>query len=1249
MKWVSATDLNQWADRLDSRALLPELIRRLIRATAEVEHLDFPGGESIQNPGWDGLVKTKGASQFVPLGASGWECGCNARVKEKADDDFEKRILAPAPLLAASAFIFVTPRRWAGKREWIAQKTGLGPWTEVRAYDADDLEQWLELAPSVGVWLVCMIGHAPAGAVALDDWWGDWANSTHPPLSPGLLTIGRTAPAKAIHEWLDGPPRVLSVEADTWQEAAAFLAAVVTELPPERADKAFSRALILLEIATARELPLDAGPLLVVMAEIPDPMPQALARHHVYLCHSRGASGRPEVRLGFQRRREFEAALHGMGLKDDRAARLAHEVGCSVSVLRRRIAQRPLPPPAWARPEMARQIIPGLLAVSWDEAREGDQRVLASLAGEPYDTLAAKLQVLAMSADAPVRRSGSAWHLTSERDCFFLVARLLTRQDLDRFQNLASTVLAMPDPKRELEPQKRWMASVYGKEREHSENLRQGLVSSLAMVAVFGEAAGLPDLPRAADRAEMVIRNLMANADAERWASIADVLPVLAEAAPDAFLSAVEASLEREDRPVMVLFEETPSPLSASAGHTHLLWALEASAWEPRFVGRVALILAQLDGLDPGGKLANRPAASLRNLFLPWHPQCGASLAQRHAAVEMLLREEPEAAWKLLLAMTPQQYDFCSPTYRPRWRESPAQEVVAVIAWAADIEWLTDRLVSAAGADGARWAAIAEIGSGFPPQQRERVWRGMAEATQKMDSGALDLWAALRGLIGNHRRFHDANWAMPVDEVNALEVVYDTLTPPDQITRSSWLFDHNPPILNPPADWQDHGAFDAAADQQRQAAIQSVMAAHGIEGMFALARAARQPWMVGDACAKAFGDSAQFDNILDALLASPDQPLRAVGRALVSAAFCERGWVWVDAAIADAPNRRWGEDKLAEFLHGLPFGVGAWQRAARLGPPMEARFWAETGLWGNLNAAERAFAIGKLVEARRPVEAMEMASMAGEPVAAELVLRILKDVPTALKAGRRTTGGVDSFHIERLFIQLDKAGADRNEVARLEVPYLECLRDWKRPSALHSALCEDPSLFAELIAFQFKPASAGADVTKEPDPTPEMIARAQAAHTLLNSWRGLPGCTAGTSVNTAHLKDWVRRARAMCADSGRAQIGDQQIGAVLARAPADEDGIWPTVPIREIIEAARSQELETGIEVGVANLRGVHVRSLGDGGEHERILAARYRGWAEAIPHVWPRTSAVLARIAEHYEQLGVFQDRRSDRIEREL
>ena len=66
-----------------------------------------------------------------------------------------------------------------------------------------------------------------------------------------------------------------------------------------------------------------------------------------------------------------------------------------------------------------------------------------------------------------------------------------------------------------------------------------------------------------------------------------------------------------------------------------------------------------------------------------------------------------------------------------------------------------------------------------------------------------------------------------------------------------------------------------------------------------------------------------------------------------------------------------------------------------------------------------------------------------------------------------------------------------------------------------------------------------------------------------------------------------------------------------------------------------------GFAVGIFNKRGAYLKSLTDGGQQERELAAKYDAWTQACQIEWPRTAKVLDRIARRYEE----QARREDEV----
>lgn len=157
---VRAGDLVHWADTLDARARLSVLLRRLVHSTGtSLRTVDFPGNDDSQRPGWDGWVETNVGTPWIPEGKSGWEFGTTEEIGQKANKDFQKRLKQHSESERQTiVFVFVTPRRWTGKSAWLKETKALNEWRDVRAYDAMDLEQWLEQSLPAQTWLMQELG-----------------------------------------------------------------------------------------------------------------------------------------------------------------------------------------------------------------------------------------------------------------------------------------------------------------------------------------------------------------------------------------------------------------------------------------------------------------------------------------------------------------------------------------------------------------------------------------------------------------------------------------------------------------------------------------------------------------------------------------------------------------------------------------------------------------------------------------------------------------------------------------------------------------------------------------------------------------------------------------------------------------------------------------------------------------------------------------------------------------------------------
>jgi hypothetical protein len=364
-------------------------------------------------------------------------------------------------------------------------------------------------------------------------------------------------------------------------------------------------------------------------------------------------------------------AIATMGFEDDKAYDLARKCGRSITVLRRRLAGSAAPKPEWMTD--GRMLIPALLAGGWDSQSDLDRDVISAFANKPYFEYEAEIRQFKRKQDSPLDQEQNIWKVRAPVDAFVYIGHLIGGDDLDRFRAAATSVFshieAMPDPNEPFRLKSR-------SPTKHSDWLRDGLATTLLLIAVLAEQADL-DIPGRPPQAfvDDIIRSLPGlSSDHRVLASLRQELPLLAEAAPGPLLSALERMLEGEGTAIRPIFAEATNILAPSSPHTGLLWALEILAWDPAHLRRVALILAKLASIDPGGRLGNRPINSLRAIFLSWTPCTNAPLRVRLAALDTIISREPCIGWDLIVKLLPKDHDTSGPTAKPRFREASASE-----------------------------------------------------------------------------------------------------------------------------------------------------------------------------------------------------------------------------------------------------------------------------------------------------------------------------------------------------------------------------------------------------------------------------------------------------------------------------------------------------------------------------------------------------------------------------------------------
>ncbi len=407
-------------------------------------------------------------------------------------------------------------------------------------------------------------------------------------------------------------------------------------------------------------------------------------------------------------------------------------------------------------------------------------------------------------------------------------------------------------------------------------------------------------------------------------------LQTLAEAAPEVFLDAVDAKSARGDRPVMALFIEDGGPFGA-ANHSNLLWALETLAWNPSYFARVVQLLAHLARSHPGGRYANRPKNTLRDLFLLWYPQTHATLEQRIHVLDRMRKSETAVAWGLMLSVIPSGHDSASPAAQPRWRDFSIEdsEVITNALIYRGAVAIAERLVEDVGSDPGRWTQLIEAYPNMAPESRVTVLATLSRMVAMLsdDEARERIWAALRKLLHHHRSFPDADWALPAAELDQIDALYTALNPVSIYHRLGWLFRVGG-IAELPR------PFGNALGRQRTSpGAVSTRRNRGVVclrrcclPLLEMARMLEMPHCLGFAAGKSLQDSDAIDAVLGQAFREAHASAAQFANGLIASAHARFGSTWSTALLERGRAAAWPSEHFAQVLLALPLDM------AHLGP-----------------------------------------------------------------------------------------------------------------------------------------------------------------------------------------------------------------------------------------------------------------------------------------------------------------------------
>lgn len=1257
---ITENQLDEWVrgNARDAQGLIVELVWRLVAASCpKPRERRFPLGDSIGQHGPDGILDvTLSFDPFVPEGRSYWEIGTGLNAEGKATSDYRGLTeTVPKNMRGETTFIFVTPL--SGRRDWEytwkedAQATWLerhrsrGEWKDVQIIDGTRLIDWIHQFPAVELWIVQKTSLLMAEHIETPEqhWSVIKSIGEPPPLVPDLFLQNRFDASEKLKNIFDGVSLQLKLSTHHPNQVVDYISAYFASLDNESRAEVAGKCLIVSTVdawnrlcTQYRNLVLIADTALDLSGDVGTTLIQKARRNGHAIIFGGAHGGIPDpasVALTVPRIHQIQESLEKAGYNEERARTLAQKSGGNLGSLLRCIQNLSLMP-EWAERTEAAELALVMVLGSWNEKLQADLSIVEEFVGKEYGEWINMIREIALHPATPLNQRDGNWKFVPRYEGWYALGFRLFDQHLDKLKILALSVLREKDPQFELPTGERYMANVHGKVLSHSRELRNGLAETLALLGSHPKALSSCSIGKPEATATLAVREILLEADWVLWGSLDNLLPLLAEASPREFLSAVELALRSDPCPFDELFAQEASGITGRTYLSGLLWALETLAWDADYLNRVAICLGELATHDPGGQWSNRPPNTLSTIFLPWLPQTCAPIPKRVTTVRTLLEEFPDVGWKLLISLLPEQHSVSSRTRKPAWRETIPDDwhdgATNYEYW-EQISAYAELALNEATKDVDKLIEFTDHIRELPQPIREQLldYLSSDHVLQLPEPDRLRIWNHLVNLATKHRRYSDAEWAMGTAQVEKIETVAKRLALTHPFYNHQRLFNEHDFSL-----YEEKGNYETQRNelaQRRLQAIQEVRDSGGIQSVIEFAQTVQSSWRVGFA----FGTIEIFGEdeiILPSLLLSEDRALVQFSGGYVLGRHHTYGWEWVDNITIS----NWTPEQVGQFLAFLPFTMETWERVTHLLGNEQLAYWSKTSANPYETTAGLEFAVEKLVIYGRPNAAIGCLNKMihdKQPIDSQLAIRALLD---AIKS-TESLHSMDGYEIVELIKILQKSPEiNLNELSRIEWAYLPLLDRGHeaRPKLLWKQLAEAPEFFCEVIRVVFR-SKKEERYSEEADEIPEERKRiATNAYRLLREWKFPPGLQDDGGFNPEGLTTWLDKVKNECKETGHLEVAMTMVGHVLVYTPPDPDGLWIHRSAALVLNAKDAHDLRSGFETELFNSRGV--RWVDPTGKPERELAGGYRAKAEIIENAgYYRLANTLRELADTYNRLA--------------
>ena len=1257
MRLITTGDIENWADTIECKYYLPQLIRKLIIATIDfnsIKHLQFSYGEDVNTGGYDGELLTESENLFVPFGETVWEFGTTNNKKGKADEDYEKRKLNPLDKVPSeTTYVNINGKKYRDKKKWVAEKKVENFWKDVKYLDAIDIDQWLELAPQVEIWLAEKLGKPTNGIFTAEEYWKRWSDNKKIRILPEIIAgESRKQEVEKVKQFLNSEYGVLYIKSITKDEALIFPIAILEQIDAQEKNDLSAKTLIIDNRDSFTRIIQSSSPLIIIVkfqADSTD-INGAIHKGHKLIVPLSPSDeiNSEKIDLPIVSLNDFENGLKKMGIDDEQARLLTKNTGRNISVLRRLLKLDNMQP-KWLENISIADIVPILLANRFSEYKDGDKEIIEKISGKSFSEYEKILKNLLNQEDTPVYHINGVWRLISPTDIWLYIAKYVSNDDFEKLQKICLDVLSeiaykytIPLEERENFIQTPNLAPIY------SSNLKEGLCETLAIISILGKKYGIDSITP-----EIFVDGiiqLILEKDIVVWRSLSSNLMILAEASPLVFLTNLERILK--DKSVVAFFEEQQGFLHTSNDLAPLLWCLNIIGWMPENLMRVTLALCELINSSPDKfPTSNTPYDTLRSIYRVWYPQTNTSAEDRKKILEAILKKYPDTLYNLFVSMVGSRNDTAFHIPRPKLRLF--SELRSIQVSHNEISYLRrfciDNIITLSLNNLNRILGLIDLLDDID-------WDKLEDTLNAIETGLTfdselknEIYQKIREFIGRHRSYPDAHWSLTTDILNRIEETAVKFKSDDFILSGKYLFEHHHPTSIEGQYGNDYRKQEQEIFEKRKVFLEKVISNYGIDTVFELANKVEHPHIYGNVLAMLLEDSLEDSFKIYQLIDSGNSKYISLANNFIRVSENRTNREEQINVLNKLIESGISNVGVTQFLLSLRGNIDLWQYIQDIqNEEIEGLYWkSQQSYLFPENKEELMFSLDKLHKFKKSIVFLNTLGMNIQQhstinISSNEVLYLLEKVELI---GFEDNSQFDSYSFENVIDFLySQNDYDEERGAKIEMKFHFMFKSYNstKPQNLYKIISKNPSEYMAVVCQMYLPddEKLRAEELEQKSQNKNSQLIFEFNYHLLDSFDCIPSLKSDGTLISNELNNWINEVRTLAKDNHREEITDRCIGKLLAKYPINisKNNGYP-IEIYEIIEDLNSDNIKSAFEMQISNNLGFTSRGAFEGGNIERYRAEFFNTLFEDTKIIYPNVSLIFKNLRDKYLRDGNWED----------